>query len=451
MMGKYQFCFFHKAVEDFPACEGKYTHTFFAPPFPESLRGYMVPEPDFFAKLRHHWSQDLSVVFQDGRFTTEIDFPEVRWGIDQARSGEEATAYVVAKYEFPSVSINPTLATAYTFAVMGSRNKRLWKRRRPQAEPNWKGYVKTDARIRAEVANQIKAARFRPTYEIGDSTFSAPIIPEDGPLADVTCISCSFVWVVPSYLNPVYCPKCNQHQRYRVKKVTHTHCYQWKAGNVMQSPHIHDQCCSCGRSDGLPPPTAPMGIMKRDWDATITLVRGALEFNKTINDNKIGVPTIPDTRQGGLHAVLDEAGRVSLRAREAIGAVDNPDLDGTDGAHPAWWRGNDAGVHSAAQIILKAATTDTGSGVIASKEMEAARRVVISMRDELTDLQDRVRKFQKAFGNRVNGRRWLERKVSDAIDRYEMNRYTPYGVIDTLRGLLKTVQNLDLIDHPEFE
>ncbi len=30
---------------------------------------------------------------------------------------------------------------------------------------------------------------------------------------------------------------------------------------------------------------------------------------------------------------------------------DNPELDCTDFAHPAWWRGNDAGVASLVQII----------------------------------------------------------------------------------------------------
>jgi len=31
--------------------------------------------------------------------------------------------------------------------------------------------------------------------------------------------------------------------------------------------------------------------------------------------------------------------------------MDNPELDGTDGAHPAWWRGCDSGVESTVQAI----------------------------------------------------------------------------------------------------
>lgn len=32
---------------------------------------------------------------------------------------------------------------------------------------------------------------------------------------------------------------------------------------------------------------------------------------------------------------------------------DDPDFDGTDAAHPAWWRGNDRGVEAMCEIIEK--------------------------------------------------------------------------------------------------
>ena len=47
--------------------------------------------------------------------------------------------------------------------------------------------------------------------------------------------------------------------------------------------------------------------------------------------------------------------------------VDNPDWDGTDYAHPAWWRGNDAGVLSFASVIneilnyIEAGVDDNGA------------------------------------------------------------------------------------------
>lgn len=33
--------------------------------------------------------------------------------------------------------------------------------------------------------------------------------------------------------------------------------------------------------------------------------------------------------------------------------IDDPSLDGTDFAHPAWWRGNDRGVEAMCKIIEK--------------------------------------------------------------------------------------------------
>jgi hypothetical protein len=36
---------------------------------------------------------------------------------------------------------------------------------------------------------------------------------------------------------------------------------------------------------------------------------------------------------------------------EAIKEADNPDWDSTDAAHPAWWRGNDAGVEAVVKIV----------------------------------------------------------------------------------------------------
>lgn len=44
-----------------------------------------------------------------------------------------------------------------------------------------------------------------------------------------------------------------------------------------------------------------------------------------------------------LRDMITEVQRACDKARSAP-VYDNPDLDGTDGAHPAWWRGNDHGI-----------------------------------------------------------------------------------------------------------
>lgn len=43
--------------------------------------------------------------------------------------------------------------------------------------------------------------------------------------------------------------------------------------------------------------------------------------------------------------------------REVDDLYDEPLLDGTDVAHPAWWRGNDSGIYSACKILSKVLTT----------------------------------------------------------------------------------------------
>ncbi len=59
--------------------------------------------------------------------------------------------------------------------------------------------------------------------------------------------------------------------------------------------------------------------------------------------------------------------------------ADYPDADGTDAAHPAWWRGNSAGVASLCQIINGILDgKDDGSGV-ASEPWEATRRRLLAI------------------------------------------------------------------------
>lgn len=60
---------------------------------------------------------------------------------------------------------------------------------------------------------------------------------------------------------------------------------------------------------------------------------------------------------------------------------DEPDLDGTDFAHPAWWRGHDS---CAQQIVAMLERTikgdDNGSGVIGSAGLERIRRWILAHR-----------------------------------------------------------------------
>lgn len=57
--------------------------------------------------------------------------------------------------------------------------------------------------------------------------------------------------------------------------------------------------------------------------------------------------------------------------------MDNPELDGTDSAHPAWWRGCDAGAESTVHIIHKILDDiENGvepSGAFGSKKLDMLR------------------------------------------------------------------------------
>lgn len=49
---------------------------------------------------------------------------------------------------------------------------------------------------------------------------------------------------------------------------------------------------------------------------------------------------------------------------ETVRIDDNPFWDATDAAHPAWWRGNDAGVQAVVERLTRTLDGgDTGSGV----------------------------------------------------------------------------------------
>lgn len=61
-----------------------------------------------------------------------------------------------------------------------------------------------------------------------------------------------------------------------------------------------------------------------------------------------------------IEPIYDEVFYQGVAALDADGgdelphSFDPPSLDGTDGAHPAWWRGSDAGVLGAVRVIEQA-------------------------------------------------------------------------------------------------
>ncbi len=63
--------------------------------------------------------------------------------------------------------------------------------------------------------------------------------------------------------------------------------------------------------------------------------------------------------------------------------TDSPIFDGTDAAHPAWWRGNDAGVAGAVMRIREVLDgTYDGRGVLGGADLEQLRRDVAALTSE---------------------------------------------------------------------
>lgn len=68
---------------------------------------------------------------------------------------------------------------------------------------------------------------------------------------------------------------------------------------------------------------------------------------------------------------------------------DDPEDDGTDYAHPAYWRGSEAGVRGATMRMRQAAEGhDDGSGVIGSPELEKVRRMILDLRKKAGGILD---------------------------------------------------------------
>lgn len=68
-------------------------------------------------------------------------------------------------------------------------------------------------------------------------------------------------------------------------------------------------------------------------------------------------------------------------------AYDDPTTDATDGAHPAWWRGSDAGVAGAVRIVNEALDGPLPLvGCVGGADLEAVRQRVAALRASVARL-----------------------------------------------------------------
>ncbi len=113
-------------------------------------------------------------------------------------------------------------------------------------------------------------------------------------------------------------------------------------------------------------------------------------------------------------------------------SYDDPSLDGTDGAHPAWWRGSDAGVAGAVRIVNEALDGPLPlAGCVGGADLEAVRQRVAALRssvarlveagDEARDILNAILDNQYTYRERVDAvdrwvARWAAAKAGRALD-----------------------------------
>jgi hypothetical protein len=90
-----------------------------------------------------------------------------------------------------------------------------------------------------------------------------------------------------------------------------------------------------------------------------------------------------DSARAGLERDRAEH-RLKLATEEIVRvrlAYDDPSLDATDGAHPAWWRGSDAGVAGAVRIVNEALDGPLPlAGCVGGADLEAVRQRAAALR-----------------------------------------------------------------------
>lgn len=100
-------------------------------------------------------------------------------------------------------------------------------------------------------------------------------------------------------------------------------------------------------------------------------------------ENGIGPENIAQHVNRDWHNLEDiaRAAYAELKRQGQINIPDNPDLDATDGAHPAWWRGEEYGARSVVREMLKVLTEPRHNGKFSSSEMNELREKIWALRE----------------------------------------------------------------------
>ena len=108
-------------------------------------------------------------------------------------------------------------------------------------------------------------------------------------------------------------------------------------------------------------------------------------------------------------------GYSAVRYLLACAFRDDPELDATDGAHPAWWRGNDHGVAAATDIIKNALEGKAGEGTLGFEPLQRVREQIYHTLKGLRDMQTAAAIALEALPEEEG---WVIRVFLEAIHRH---------------------------------
>lgn len=98
-------------------------------------------------------------------------------------------------------------------------------------------------------------------------------------------------------------------------------------------------------------------------------------------------------------------------------AYDDPTTDATDGAHPAWWRGSDAGVAGAVRIVNEALDGPLPlPGCVGGADLEAVRQRVAALRASVARLVETGDGLRYRGTDPVAHAAWAAAKAGRALD-----------------------------------
>lgn len=103
-----------------------------------------------------------------------------------------------------------------------------------------------------------------------------------------------------------------------------------------------------------------------------------------------------------LRDMIAEVQRACDKARSAQ-AYDNPELDGTDGAHPAWWRGDEHGTEMVMREVNKWLDGAPVKGSYGSQRLNEMRERVSDLRGALNLLWEEVNDEERCAQERAPG------------------------------------------------